>query len=47
VESIFKFFENNEVEFNEKQFLDRFENDDKNVAVDFFDASDEYIKVSK
>lgn len=47
VESIFKFFEYNEVEFNEKQFLDRFENDDKNVAVDFFDAFDEYIKVSK
>jgi|SRR5690606_27466908 len=47
VESIFEFFRYNDIPFNEKQFLERFEEDETSVAVDFFTAFNEFINVSK
>ena len=47
VESIFEFFKYNDIQFNETQFLQRFEDNETNIAVDFFDAFNEFISVSK
>lgn len=47
VESIFEFFRYNNLEFNETQFLERFERNDTKVAIDFFDAFEEFIRISK
>lgn len=47
VEKIFEFFKYNNIEFSEKQFLERFESNNKLVAIDFFDAFDEFINISK
>ena len=47
VDNIFEFFKYNNIEFSEKEFLDRFESNNKSVAIDFFQAFDEYIYVCK
>lgn len=47
VDNIFEFFKYNNIEFSEKEFLDRFESNNKSVAIDFFQAIDEYIYVCK
>jgi len=47
VDSIFEFFKYNNIEFSEKQFLERFETNNKAVAIDFFQAFDEYINICK
>lgn len=47
VESIFSFFEYNKIPFSEKIFNEKFDSDNINIAIDFFEAYDEFIKVSK
>lgn len=47
VEDIFKFFQYNKIEFQEDIFLQKFEGNKINVAIDFFEAFDEFINVSK
>lgn len=47
VENIFKYFEYNEIPFSKNLFLEKFEKSEIKVTIDFFDAFDEYIEVSK
>ena len=47
VEFIFKFFEYNEIDFSEQIFNERFDEDNTKVSIDFFEAFQEFIDVSK
>jgi len=47
VENIFKFFQYNKVEFQEDVFINKFDENKVNVAIDFFEAFEEFINVSK
>lgn len=47
VENIFSFFKYNKIPFSEKLFNEKYEADNVNVTIDFFDAYDEFIKLSK
>lgn len=47
VEKIFSFFKYNELSFTETLFNEKYEGDDVKVAIGFFDAFDEYIRVSR
>ncbi|WP_313103136.1 phage integrase SAM-like domain-containing protein [Empedobacter sp.] len=47
VEFIFKFFEYNEIDFSEQVFNERFDEDNTKISIDFFEAFQEFIDVSK
>ncbi|MGV0977772.1 phage integrase SAM-like domain-containing protein [Empedobacter falsenii] len=47
VEFIFKFFEYNEIDFSEQIFNERFDEDNTKISIDFFEAFQEFIDVSK
>ena len=47
VESIFKFFEYNKIEFSEIIFNERFDENNSKVTIGFFDAFKEFIEVSR
>lgn len=47
VEKIFKYFEYNEIPFSKNIFLEKFEKSEIKITIDFFDAFEEYIEVSK
>lgn len=47
VDKIFKFFEYNEIAFSKNTFLEKFEKSEVKVTIDFFDAFEEYIEISK
>lgn len=47
VEDVFNFFKYNKIPFSKKLFLEKFEREQVNVSMSFFDAFEEYIEVSK
>lgn len=47
IEKIFSFFKYNELSFTEALFNEKYEGNDVKVAIGFFDAFDEYIRVSR
>lgn len=47
IDKIFSFFKYNEITFSEALFNEKYDNNDSKVAIGFFDAFDEYIRVSK
>ncbi len=47
IDKIFSFFKFNEISFTEALFNEKYDGNDIKVAIGFFDAFDEYIRVSK
>ena len=47
LDKIASFFEYNEIEFTESLFLEKFESDKVSITIDFYDAIDEFITLSK
>ena len=47
VEKIFKYFDYNEIPFSKNMFLEKFEKSEIKITIDFFDAFEEYIEISK
>lgn len=47
LDKISSFFEYNEIEFSESLFLEKFESDKVSVTIDFYEAIDEFINLSK
>jgi|SRR5690554_71597 len=47
VDSIFKFFQYNKMDFQEEIFIQKFEGNKVNIVIDFFEAFQEFIELSK